>query len=427
MKRKFSVLLFVIILCYLVSSSSTAQNAPELQQRLEKINTYINTVLKEWNAAGIGVGIVKDGEVIFSEGFGLRNVEEKLPVTPNTLFVLASVTKPFVTAAMSMLVDDGLLDWDTPVRTYLPGFMLKNEYATGHITPRDMAVHRSGLPRHDHIMIGTNYTPEKVVEVLRHLEPSCDFRSRYQYNNLMYIAAGHLIGKVTGKTWDEIVRERIFRPLGMEKSNCSIRELKETKDFARGYFYNRNKEQFELISFPPPSDILFYGPRASGSINSSINDMNKWLQFQLNRGQVNGKNLISPDNFLQMHTPQIVKPFSVLEKSEVMHPSDGIGWEIDSYRGHYRVHQGGASAIQSYASELTLFPHENLGIVVLTNAYLPLTVALSNFISDVLLDLEPVDWNKRYMSMWFERRSAGREEPAEAIKPEHIGTRLMEL
>jgi len=148
--------------------------------------------------------------------------------------------------------------------------------------------------------------------------------------------------------------------------------------------------------------------------------MNKWLQFQLNRGQVNGKHLINPDNFLQMHTPQIVKPFSVLEKSEVMHPSDGIGWEIDSYRGHYRVHQGGASAIQSYASEITLFPHENLGIVVLTNAFLPLTVVLSNFISDMLLDIEPVDWNKRYMSMWFERRSAGSEEPAEETKPVHM-------
>jgi CubicO group peptidase (beta-lactamase class C family) len=182
----------ILWLAFFFSSASPifAQSAPpdKLHAALQKIRSYIDTSMKAWGTPGLAVGIVKDGQVILAEGFGQRDVEKNLPVTPKTRFILGSTTKAFTTMAMGILVDEGKLDWDKPVSYYLPEFKLMNEYATLHATPRDLATHRTGLPRHDLVWANAAFPLQELVKSLQYLEPSRDFRTTFQYNNLMYIA-----------------------------------------------------------------------------------------------------------------------------------------------------------------------------------------------------------------------------------------------
>jgi CubicO group peptidase (beta-lactamase class C family) len=229
--KKFRItgllIIFLLVFSFYTAYPIDAQNArpDKLNAALQKIRSYIDTSMKVWGTPGLAVGIVKDGKVILAEGFGKRDVEKNLPVTPKTRFILGSTTKAFTTMAMGILVDEGKLDWDKPVSSYLPQFKLMNEYATLHATPRDLATHRTGLPRHDIVWANAAFSLPELVESLQYLEPSRDFRTTFQYNNLMYIAAGCLVGRVSGSSWEEVVRERIFEPLGMADSGCTVPEL----------------------------------------------------------------------------------------------------------------------------------------------------------------------------------------------------------
>ena len=389
-------------------------NAKQISEGLAKIRSYIDTSMKTWGTPGLAVGIVKDGKVILAEGFGKRDAEKNLSVTAKTRFILGSTTKAFTTMAMGILVDDGKLDWDKPVIHYIPRFRLMNEYATLHATPRDLATHRTGLPRHDMVWANSAFSLEELVESLQYLEPNRDFRTAFQYNNLMYIAAGYLVGRVSGSTWEEVVRERIFKPLGMTNSGCTVPELLSAAEFS--YAYAGEKEKFTARPFPPPTDKLMYGARASGSVNTTAEDMCKWMLLHLNKGTAGGKQVISRANLLQMHTPQIPVPWRPAEKSELMYPSCGLGWMIESYRDHYRVHHGGAT--MGFFSYVSLFPHENLGIVVLVNMGGSLPSIVANYASDVLLGLDPLDWNKRAQDQ-MKAAAAPQEKRVEGTKPSH--------
>jgi CubicO group peptidase (beta-lactamase class C family) len=420
--KKFRTLglLFILLLvfssyaAYPIGAQSVSQD--KLNAALQKILTYIDASMKTWGTPGLAVGIVKDGKVILAEGFGKRDAEKNLPVTAKTRFILGSTTKAFTTMAMGILVDDGKLDWDKPVSYYLPQFKLMNEYATLHGTPRDLATHRTGLPRHDMVWANSAFSLEELVESLQYLEPNRDFRTTFQYNNLMYIAAGYLVGRVSGSSWEEVVRERIFKPLGMADSGCTVPELMSAADFS--YAYDREKEKLTSRPFPPPTDKLMYGARASGSVNTTAEDMCKWMLLHLNKGMTGGKQIITRANLLQMHTPQIPVPWRPAEKSEAMYPSYGLGWMIDSYRDHYRVHHGGAT--MGFFSYVSLFPHQNLGIVVLVNMGGALPSIVANYASDVLLGLEPLDWNKKAQDqMKATAAAAPQEKRVEGTKPAH--------
>jgi len=395
-----------------------AQNSTsgQLDASLQKIRAVVETSMKTWGTPGLAVGIVKDGQVIFVEGFGKRDVEKNLPVTAKTRFILGSTTKAFTTMAMGILVDDGKLDWDKPVIQYIPQFKLMNEYATLHATPRDLATHRTGLPRHDMVWADSPFSLEELVESLQYLEPSRDLRTAFQYNNLMYIAAGYLVGRVSGSSWEEVVRERIFKPLGMADSGCTVPELMGAAEFS--YAYTKEKEKLTALPFPPPTDKLMYGARASGSVNTTVEDMCKWMILNLNKGAAGGKQVIARANLLQMHTPQIPTPWRPAEKSESMYPSYGLGWMIDSYRDHYRVHHGGAT--MGFFSYVSLFPLENLGIVVQVNLGAAVPMIITNYASDVLLGLEPLDWNKKAQDQMKAAAAASpREQRVEGTKPGH--------
>ena len=178
---------------------------------------------------------MKDGKVILAKGYVERDTQKHLPITPQTLFAIGSITKSFTVSAMGMLVDAGKLDWDQPVRHYLPEFKMYDPVASEHMTPRDLVTHRSGLPRHDMVWYSSDFSRADLVRRLRYLQPSKDFRSKFQYNNLMVMTAGYLVGRVAGTTREDFVRQRILVPLGMRSTNYSVADSQKSADFAMPY------------------------------------------------------------------------------------------------------------------------------------------------------------------------------------------------
>ncbi len=368
----------------------------DVDKRLEGFDVFINKVIEDWNAPGMAVAIVKDGTLIFGEGFGYRNIENKMPVTPQSIFAIASCSKAFTTTAIAMLVQDGLIEWDAPVRNYLPEFRMSDPYINEYITVRDLVTHRSGLPRHDRVWLGTPFTREELVEKIQHLEFSRGFRETYQYNNLLYVTAGRVIEAVTGSTWESFVSHRILRPLGMTATNFSVTDMQLADDFAHAYTIGGNR-----LTLAPFRNVDALGP--AGSINSNISDMARWIQFNLDGGIVMLDTLLSPEHMAQVHSPWVVATRDS-DDEELSFVNYGLGWRIGAYRGHQIIYHAGA--IGAYRAYVMLLPDQNIGIVSLTNynrAQVNRVVTYNAI--DRLLELDQINWNRRLK----ERMTAPRE------------------
>jgi len=359
---------------------------PQVSTRraLDTFPRFVRTQMRQWKVPGVGVAIVRDDEVVLCRGFGYRNLARKSPATADTLFAIGSCTKAFTTMVMGMLVDEGKLDWDRPVREYLPRFALSDAFSTERLTPRDLVTHRSGLPRHDAVWYGCSASREELVKRLRHLEPTADLRTTYQYQNLMFMTAGFLIGQLTGSTWEEQVRERIFTPLGMTRSNLSVVDSQKADDASLPYTESRNR-----ATRIPFRNIDNVGP--AGSVNSSVTDMAEWVRFHLNGGKLGRKRLISAESLHQMHTPQMVAEASGCD--EIRFPSYGLGWSISDYRRHIVISHGGS--IDGFTARTAFLPHDGLGVVVLTNQGTALPQIVAHNAIDRLLGLDPVPWSRR--------------------------------
>ena len=212
-------LLGVALLAWCLLGAATVEARPAPATALAGLDAVIEQALRDQKVPGVAVGVIVGDEVVLLKGYGKRDVKKGLPMTPDTIMPIASVTKQFTVAALGTLVRQGKLDWDKPARDYLPDLRLHDDYATLHATPRDLVTHRIGLPRHDRLWFGSSLSREEIYGKLRHLEFSRDIRTRFQYNNLMYMTAGLLGGRVAGSTWEELVRRSIFEPLGMRRSN----------------------------------------------------------------------------------------------------------------------------------------------------------------------------------------------------------------
>jgi len=372
-----------------VVETDIAKEDKELQKKLKKLREYVKSVLEDSKVPGIAIGIIKDGEVVFAEGFGYRNLEKKLPVTTQTLFAICSCSKAFTTMSIGMLVDDGEVEWGKPVRNYLPSFQLKDPYITANMTVRDLVTHRSGLPGHGAIWYGSSFTRKEIFDRLRYLDFSKGFREVYQYNNLMFMTAGYLVGQATNSTWENFVRNRIFRPLDMTHSNFFIEDLKRDSDYATPY--NIEGEKVEVIPFRNCENI---GP--AGSINSCIDDMLKWIQFHINNGKVGEKQLVPESIVKDMRTPYM-HISSGMKSNELSHANYGLGWRIYMYRGHKLVTHGGG--IDGFTSSTSFMPFDSLGVFVVTNAESRISQSsrmIDLYIYDLLLGVEPKDRYAEY-------------------------------
>jgi CubicO group peptidase (beta-lactamase class C family) len=370
------------------------------KESLVGFDSWINEAIHAWEVPGLAIAVVKNGEVILADGYGLRDVDKKLPVTPKTLFAIGSCTKAFTTFLMGSLVDQGKLDWDKPVRTYIPELRLHDRVASELITPRDLVTHRSGLPRHDLVWYNASISRKQIVDRLPFLEPTESFRGKFQYNNIMYMTAGYLVERLTGQSWEDAVRSCIFAPLGMSSSNFSVKDSQKAADFARPYD-DRDDKIVEI----PFRDITNTGP--AGSINSNVVDMGRWLVVQTHQGKIDGKQIISAAVLADIHTPHMTTGVPQ-QRKEIEPAGYALGWDVDSYRGHRRVHHGGA--IDGFVASTSLFPDDSLGIVILANmGGTPLPEMVARHAADRLLGLPMINWSSEELAKKAKNKAATKE------------------
>lgn len=355
---------------------------------------FVQAMREEWKLPGVAIGLVKDGEVVLARGFGQRDRETGQEVTAQTIFGIASCTKAFTAMALAILVDEGKLDWDAPLRNYLPDFKLSDSVASERITARDILSHRTGLPGHDLVAYGTALTAEELLKRLPHLEMNKDIRTTWQYNNLLYGVAGYLIECISGQKWDAFIRQHILDPLGMKSTSFTIADVQRTPDYAMPYHLVDDEIQrtdfYRLVGVDAPA----------GALNSNVEDMTKWLLCLLNNTQYGeGQRLVSEAQFQQITGPQMIMPpwsYQTEQYPEESRMCYAFGWWVYTYRGHrIAQHSGG---IDGFSVLTTFLPDDQIGVVVLTNreAHLvPVHGILTYNACDRLLGLDEAPWNER--------------------------------
>src|SRR5579864_1140411 len=356
---RLASLISIAVAAFTIAAASLGAQSALPTPNLEAFDAYMAQAMKDFKVPGAAVAVVRNGKIILAKGYGFRDVEKQLPVTPRTLFAIGSVTKSFTVTALGMLADEGKIDWDKPVRNYLPGFQMHDPVATEQMTPRDLVTHRSGLPRHDLVWYTSNFTRKDLVEKLRYLEPNKPLRSTFQYNNLMFMTAGYMTGELVGTTWEEAVRQKVLAPLGMSGTNFSVEDSQKSPDFAQPYRKDRKTDNVAKIPFYVQGAI---GP--AGEINTNIEDLSRYLLFHMNKGKHEGKQLLSENNAAQMQTPQMVIQ-GTPDFKELGEGSYGMGFFMATYRGHKQVEHGGN--IDGFSAQFAFLPQDQIGVVVLTN------------------------------------------------------------
>lgn len=407
MKKRLTVLVVALVIVSLWAGPALEAKKSKVKINLKGFGKFVEQQLKLWEVPGAAVAIVKDGEVVFAQGFGYRNVDKKLNATADTLFAIGSCSKAFTAAVLGILVDEGKLEWDKPVRGYIPEFKLKDPFASEQMTAVDLMCHRSGLPRHDGVWYGASASREALILRLPYLEPTRPFRTTFQYNNLMFLTAGYMAGKQAGVTWEELVKTKIFEPLGMKTSNFSVNCSQEAEDFSLPY--SKRDKKLKAIPF---RNIDAMGP--AGSINSSVREMAQWILLNLNKGKMGDKQIISEVNLTKCHLPQMAVSRPLSKHKEHSYGSYGLGWGQGTYRGHPVVSHGGG--IDGFVSSVSFLPNDNAGVVVLTNSdrgggVLCAVVRYNAY--DRILKMKQVPWSKRIKD---ERAKADKEREKNEVK-----------
>lgn len=332
------------------------------ENMLKGLEETIQTAMVEMNVPGAQVAIVQHGEVIYSKAFGYANLEREIPLTPGHILPIGSSSKSFTATAIAMLVHDGKLDFDTPIRTYMPEFELADPVATLQATPRDLLCHRTGLPRHDMMWFNRNDLDRKDLaeNLIRHLPANTPFRSRWQYQNPMYAVLGHLIERVSGLPWERFIEERIFAPLGIQEYSFRIPYPDESGKYAS--LYTPDGEGVNQENVPLIIDAM--GP--AGSINLPADELAKWVAFNLNGGQAGGKALLDAALFKELHTPNIPYQLLPFELPERVNAGYALGWMVDYFRGNKVVDHGGN--VNGGSAFVSLLPDQGIGCAILTNA-----------------------------------------------------------
>jgi CubicO group peptidase (beta-lactamase class C family) len=359
------------------------------------IDALMSRTLKEWNIPGAAVAIVKDDRILYVQGYGVKEIGGTDKVTADTLFQLASTSKAFTATALAMLASDSKLSFDDRVRDHLDYFHLSDDCADANVTLRDIVSHRTGLARHDELWDNTPLTREDVVRRIGDVKLSKPFRTAYQYQNIMFIAAGEVVTHTAGMTWDDFVRTRIFQPLGMIRTVTSDADWNASANHATGHSYDWKTM---TVRVQKPIDTTTIG--AAGAIKSSARDMANWVRFQLGDGMFEGKQLLDPEQLAQTKSPETVIKMTAIthERNPLTNVmSYAMGWNVQDYRGELLVSHAGA--LNGFRTHVDLLPKQKAGFVILINAGRGIAlVALRNALSDMLLGKPATDWNPIYLA-----------------------------
>ncbi len=384
---------------------------------LKELKNYIEQARKDWNIPGMAVAIVKDDSVVFSEGFGVRSIKGTDKVDGNTAFAIASNTKAYTAACIAMLVDEGKLSWDDPVTDYLPWFELYDPYVTEQMKVRDLLCHRTGLATFsgDLIWYGSTHSRQEVVRRAKFLKPQHGFRENFGYSNIMYLAAGLVVEKVSGTTWDDFISQRIFKPLGMNNIITSTNHLSKLSNLAMPHNEVNGKNiEIEYLNWDNIAP--------AGSIITSVNEHAKWIKAQLGGGKFRDHVLWSSNAHYEMMKPHTVDEFS--PGAQQLWPGKhfelyGLGWGMFDYYGYKVLNHGGG--YDGMISQTVMVPELKLGFVILTNNINSLPYALMYQILEQYIQPKTyTDWSKLLLDFKNgrkQREMREREEFVQTRKP----------
>ncbi|MFA5620087.1 MAG: serine hydrolase [Weeksellaceae bacterium] len=391
-----SLKLFFSLSFILFSIISFSQEISE-----SKVDATVKQTLETFNVPGIAVGIYHNGNVVLAKGYGIADLNTGAKVDADTNFGIASNSKAFTTTALALLIDREKINWDDKVKAYIPEFKMYNDYVTEEFTIRDLVVHRSGLGLGaGDLMIwpqGHDFTPEDIIRNIHHLKPVSGFRTKYDYDNLLYIIAGIVIERVSGKSWTDFITEEFLIPLEMNRTAASWNTLKNKSNVIAPHVPIDGKlkviERYENSIFD-----------AAAGIYSNVNDLMKWVQFQLNYGKTqDGKQLVSEAQMKQLSVPQTLMPNSTRAPYHTLFRTYGLGFQVQDVAGKLEVsHTGGLEGI---VTQLIMYPQLDLGIIVLTNQQEGAAfMAISNTIKDYYLGLPEKDWVQEYVELLEKRK-----------------------
>lgn len=427
--RSSKIILALALLTIGFSTSIPAQDksAPtiDLTQKLAGFDAFMEKTLHDWNAPGIGVGIVVGDKLVFVKGYGYRDFEKKLAITANTLFPIASNTKLFTAVAAGFLVEEGKLTWDRPIRESVPTIEFYDSFLNNTVTLRDMLAHRTGITRHDSIWYKSDYSTKELFDRLRYLEPKEQPRQLFLYNNMMFAGVGYTIQLQSGKTWAEFVREKILQPLEMNHTVYSIADMLKQPDY--GVPFTERRDSMELYKIPYYEDTE--GLAAAGAIISNIEDMSHWLIALMNNGQYSGKQVLPPKVLQATLEPAIALPNAAGQTRgwwEVLNQAYGMGRQTAAYRGHLITFHGGD--LPGFHSQISFMPNEHIGVIVFVigNHIAPLYNPISFNLYERLLGMDQTPWTDRLLDIRLKNKKAGAEARSKAgfgrvadTKPSH--------
>ncbi|WP_296386442.1 serine hydrolase [Winogradskyella sp.] len=378
----------LIVALTLISTLAFSQT----DKRLKGIEKQFNSVLESTKAAGFAVAIVEGDKIIYAKGFGYSDYENKVPANANTLFAIGSSTKAFTSALLGLLREDEKLSFNDSPRKYIPKLEFYNDEMNSQIIIKDLMRHSTGLPRHDGAWyFFPSHNKDSMVAKLKYHEPFTGVRQKWYYNNFGFLTQGVITEKITGKTWEENIEDEFFKPLGMNRSKTMIEGMKSSSNAAFGYTLDadRNIEKTDYY------DIAGMSP--AGSINSSVNDMSKWLITWINNGKYKNEQIIPEAYVKEAMSSQMVVAGATPNKElpNVHFANYGYGWFLHSYKGHYLVEHGGN--IDGFSASVGFYPSDSLGIVVLANqngSAVPRLIR--NIAADHMLKVKKTEWAKKH-------------------------------
>lgn len=402
-RRVATLFASALTILFLFQSPVVAQPA-----NLEGLDAYIEAAMVGWEQPGLAIAIVKDDRIIYERGFGVTARGGSEPVDEHTLFAIASTTKAFTAAAVGLMVDDGKLHWDDAVRRHLPEYRVLDDYVSQEVTLRDMLTHRVGVASHNNVWIAAPFDRKELVRRARFLPQDNEFRTRYNYNNHMYVAAGEVAGTVAGSTWDDLLEERIFGPLNMARTTTRLAVAEANGNIASPHLRVNGE-------VTPVARRNYDALGGAGSMFSSVHDMAQWVRMHLNKGEFEGRRILSEDVVTEMHTRQV--RIGIGASTARMFPDRtysyyGLGWRLHDYAGYDVVQHTGT--VNFMRTQVGMIPSEGIGVVVLSNfTSTTLQTALMYRVFDLLLERPERDWSGEYLaSAGGSSRSSGNARPA---------------